>query len=145
MSNLVMWSAIVGFLLPNIVAVVQQPKWSEPLRAGLTAVACLIAGFGTAYFNGQFSVGDVVGSVLVTGVSAISFYKGFWKPTGVASAIENATSSTPPRAEALHPDDGPNMRRDRNQLGAIDPVQALVIAILAIGLILLLLALVDRV
>lgn len=92
MSNLVMWNLIVGFVVPNLIAVVQQPKWNQTARAWFTIVACVIFGAGTAYFNEQFNFGDIVGSILTMGVAAITFYKGFWKPTGVAPAIERATS-----------------------------------------------------
>lgn len=130
MSNLIMWSTVIGFLLPNLVSIVQQPRFTPPIRASITAVACILGGFGTAYFNNQFNFQDIVGSVLLTGVSAITFYKGFWKPTGVAPAIENATSKTPPTVQDLHPSDGPDMRGDANvrrtlrEDGAIDVLQA---------------------
>lgn len=92
MSNLVMWNLIVGFLMPNLIALLQQPWFSRAWRAVLTGVVCVVGGFLTAYFNGQFNFGDVIGSILVTLVAAITFYKGFWKPTKVAPAIENATT-----------------------------------------------------
>lgn len=93
MSNLVMWNLIVGFLVPNLIAIVQQPKWSQRARAWFTAVACIFFGAGTAYFTGQFNLGDIVGSILTMGVAAITFYKGLWKPSGIAPAIENATTT----------------------------------------------------
>lgn len=98
MSNLVMWNLILGFVIPNLVAVLQQPRWSSSRRAVVTLLVCIVGGVGTAYFNGQFNLGDIVGSILVTAVAAITFYKNFWKPTGIAPAIENATSKHPPYA-----------------------------------------------
>ncbi len=92
MSNLVMWTMIVGFVMPPIISVIQQPSFSQPVRAILTAILSVIGGGLTAYFNDQFNTEDVVGSILVTGVAAITFYRGFWKPTGVSPAIENATA-----------------------------------------------------
>lgn len=131
MSNLVMWNLLIGFLMPTVVAAIQQPKFSSPVRAGITFVAALIGGFLTAYFNDQFNFGDVVGSILVTGVSAITFYKGFWKPTGIAPGIENVTSpGSQPPAELLHPDDAPRP----DERGAVDVTQVLIVAILAVVL-----------
>lgn len=95
MSNLVMWNLVVGFLIPNLVAIVQQPKFSQTARAIVTAVICIFFGLGTAYFNAQFNPGDIVGSILIVAVAAITFYKGLWKPSGIAPAIERATSSEP--------------------------------------------------
>lgn len=93
MDELTMWSLIVGFASPLLIAVVQQPKWSNATRAVVTALIAVLLGLGTAYFNDMFSGQDIVGSVLVVLVSAITTYKGLWHPVGLAPAIENATSA----------------------------------------------------
>lgn len=94
MSNLVMWNLVVGFVLPMLIAVLQQPRFSKQSRAIITAVVCALGGAGTAYFNEDFQAGDVVGSILIVAVATITFYKGFFQPTGVSGAIESATSKT---------------------------------------------------
>lgn len=135
MNELMAWNMIIGFLLPNVISVVQQPRFTPPIRACVTAVACIIGGVGTSYFNGEFDATGLVSSMLTIGVAAITFYKGFWKPTGVAPALENATSKTPPTSQQMHPEDGPNLRPDPNaDKGAVDPlyVVALVILILVL-------------
>lgn len=93
MSNLVMWNLVVGFLVPNLIAVIQQPRFTDNTRAVITFVVSILGGLGTAYFTGQWNTQDIVGSCLIVAVAAITFYKGFWKKTGVAPAIERATSS----------------------------------------------------
>jgi hypothetical protein len=100
-----MWNLIVGFVMPILIALLQQPGLKNWIRATITAVVSIVAGFLTAYFNNQLDFQNIVSSVLVVGVAAITFYKGFWKPTGVAPAIENATSKTPPTVQQAHPDD----------------------------------------
>lgn len=97
MGNLAMWNLIVGFLSATFVLpVIQQPHWSEGTRAVVTFVYSIVVGLGTAYFTGAFShltdVSAGVTSVLLTMVAAVASYKGFAKPTGVAPAIEAATS-----------------------------------------------------
>lgn len=92
MSNLVMWTMIVGFAMPPIIAFFQQPSFSPPVRAIITAIFSITGGGVTAYLNDLFNPEDIIGAILVTGVSAITFYRGFWKPTGVAPAVEQATS-----------------------------------------------------
>lgn len=136
MSNLVMWNLIVGFLMPNLVAILQQPKFTSQVRALITAGAAVMGGFGTAYFTGSFNFEDVVGSILITGVAAITFYKGFWKPTGVATSIENATSKTPPTVEQVHPEDAPDRRYDDRGESAL--YVALVVLVVVAILVLLL-------
>lgn len=92
MDHLTMWNLIVGFLLPNVIAVVQRPAFTKQARTAVTALFCAVAGVGTAYFTGEFTFDDVVGSVLIVGVSTITFYKGFWKSAGIAGEIERRTS-----------------------------------------------------
>ena len=87
-----MWSLIVGFLLPPAIAVVQQPRWSEPVRAIVMFVVCLIAAAGTAYFQGDLTGRRWIQAALLIVVATIATFKGLWKPTRVAPEIEAATS-----------------------------------------------------
>jgi hypothetical protein len=98
-SDLAMWNLIVGFISATFVLpVIQQPRWSSATRAGVTFIYSVIVGLGTAFFTGAFDhVHDVragITSVLLTLVAAVASYKGFSQPTGVAPAIEEATSPT---------------------------------------------------
>jgi hypothetical protein len=97
LTDLAMWSLLVGFFLPPAVAIVQQPGWSDRFRAVVTFLICCIAGAGTAYFSDQFDGRPVVSSILLILVTTLGTFRGFWKPTRVAPAIEYATSgaSTP--------------------------------------------------
>jgi hypothetical protein len=104
MGNLAMWNLIVGFLSATFVLpVIQQPTWSSGTRAGVTFVYSIVVGVGTAYFTGAFAhltdVSAGVTSVLLTMVAAVASYKGFAQPTGVAGAIESATSPAPAGGE----------------------------------------------
>lgn len=92
MTNLMMWSLIVGFFMPPVQAVIQQTNWSSQVRAGVNFVACAIAGAGVAFFQGDFTGRRFVESALVVLVTTIAVYKGTWQPTGVAPTIEKATS-----------------------------------------------------
>jgi hypothetical protein len=103
MDDLTMWNLIVGFLSATFVLpVIQQPTWTSGRRAVVTFVYSIVVGLGTAFFTGAFDqLSDVragVTSVLLTMVAAIASYKGFAQPTGVAPAIEGATSPEPPSA-----------------------------------------------
>jgi len=95
MSNLAMWSAVVGFFLPAVIAVIQQPTWSQGVRAAVTFLVSIVAGAGTAYFTGDLNGVDWVSATLIILVSAISVYKGLYQPTGIAPKIETATSKKP--------------------------------------------------
>ncbi len=101
-GDLAMWNLIVGFVSATIVLpVIQQPTWTARTRAAVTFVYSVIAGLGTAYFTGAFDhftdVRAGISSVLFTLVAAIGSYKGFAQPTGLAGAIEAASSPAPAR------------------------------------------------
>lgn len=90
-SNLVMWSGIVGFFLPILIATILRWRWSQQAKAVAAFVVCLIAATGTAYFSGNFEGADVVTAALVVVTITQATYVGVWKPTGVAPAIMDAT------------------------------------------------------
>lgn len=97
MTDLQMWELIVGFLSATLVLpMIQQPQWTTRTRAAVTFVYAVVVGLVTAYLTGAFAgVHDFrtgVSSVLLMLVTAIASYRGFAKPTGLAPAIERATS-----------------------------------------------------
>ena len=92
-SNLIMWGLIVGFVMPPLLAIVQQPGWTPMVRSLVMFVASILAAVGTVYFTeGAFDTANLTTTVLVVMVTAISTYKGLWQPTTIAPKIEGATS-----------------------------------------------------
>jgi hypothetical protein len=87
-----MWSLIVGFALPPVLAILMQSKWPAQFQAIVAFVACALAGAGTAYFQGDLTGRRFVESGLVVLVASIATYHGFWKPTKVAPAVEERTN-----------------------------------------------------
>jgi hypothetical protein len=92
MTDLEMWSLVVGFLSPPAISVVQQPRWSPRTRAVVAFALCSVFGAGTAWFTGELTGRSVVSGSLVVLVAAIAAYKGLWGPVGVTAAVESATS-----------------------------------------------------
>lgn len=95
MTDLQMWSLLVGFVAPLAFAVIQQPRWHPPLRAAMTVLLVLITAAGTAYFTGDLNGRSFISSALLVFVSAITSYQGLWRKTGIAPAIERSTSGEP--------------------------------------------------
>jgi hypothetical protein len=91
-TNLVMWGLVVGFFMPILISVVQQPSWSQSVRSVVMFAASAIAGFGTAWFEGRLNGVDITTAILIVMVTTIATYKGFWQPNGVSPKIEVATS-----------------------------------------------------
>lgn len=102
-ANLELLALLIGAMLPPIVAVIQQPKWSAGARAIVTVLLCLIAGTATAYFEGTnvLRFGPEWGAAcLRVLVAAQATYVAFWKPTGIAPAIERVTAPAEERIAA---------------------------------------------
>lgn len=89
-----MWALVVGFFMPPVQALIQQTGWASQLRAVVNFAACAVAGAGVAYFQGDLTGRRFVEAGLVVLVASIATYKGAWKPTGIAPAIETKTNVT---------------------------------------------------
>lgn len=86
-----MYSLLVGFFLPNVIAIVQQQGWSERVRAIVAFAACSVAGAGVAYFQGDLTGKRVISGILIVAITALTTYRNFWKPTAIAPTIEAKT------------------------------------------------------
>jgi 4-hydroxybenzoate polyprenyltransferase len=86
-----MYSLLVGFFLPPALAIVMQSRWSNALKAVLAFVACVIAGAGVAYFQGDLTGKRFVSAALIVLTTGLATYSQFWKPTTIAPKIERAT------------------------------------------------------
>ena len=91
-SNVVLWTGLVGFLLPPVLAVVLQQGWSSQVKSGVAFLACVVAGFGLAYWQGNLDWADVATAALIVLTVAQSTYHGFWRPSGISGAVEGRTT-----------------------------------------------------
>lgn len=92
MTDFEMYLLLVGFFLPPVLSIIQQSNWSARLRSIVAFAACLLAGAGVAYFQGDLTGKRFVSGALIVMVTALATYRNFWKPTGVAPAIETKTN-----------------------------------------------------
>lgn len=91
-TDLQMWSFLVGFFMPMLVAVFQQPKWKNWVRSLFTVGSCIIAGGVTMFLEHGFHADEhLVTNILQVLVMAQASYLAFWKPTKIADKIESAT------------------------------------------------------
>lgn len=100
LGNLAMWSLVVGFFSPIVISMLQQPGWSNQVRALVAFIFCALVAIPTAYFAGDLEGKDYVASGLLILVTAIASYRDFWKPTAVSPKIEAATSGGKTRPAA---------------------------------------------
>lgn len=91
-SNYLLAAALVGAVIPALIALINQWRWS-PERKGLVALLiCTAAGTLLAYTQALLDPADVLRSILIVFTIAQVLYQTFWKPSGIADAIEAHTS-----------------------------------------------------
>lgn len=92
-TDLAMWTSLVSFLLPVLVAVIQQPRWQPRTRALVAALSSVVAGVGTVYLTdpGALDAGLTTTVVLSMLVASTAVYRAWWKPVGIR-VLESATS-----------------------------------------------------
>lgn len=90
-TNLIMWSALVAQFLPPLIAAIVRQRWPPEVKAFVALLCCLIAALGVAYFQGNLDAENYATSALIVFTLATVMYRQFWKPSGIAPAIEAAT------------------------------------------------------
>lgn len=96
------WAFVVGALMPPLVAVVQQPRWPNWVRFAVSLGSSLIAAvITTGLTHGWHIDPHLVANAFVILTEAQIFYNRFWKPSGIAPAIEAKTSGGEP--DTAHP------------------------------------------
>ena len=88
-----LWAAGLGFVLPPVIAIVNQPRWAGPVKALFMLAVAAVVGLGTAYFNGDFDGKPIVTCMLIAAVVIGTAYHTVWRPSGIAPGIERATST----------------------------------------------------
>lgn len=102
LSNPELWAAALAVVLPLIIAIVSQPRWSGAVKGLFMLLVAAGDGLGTAYFNDSFHGRTVVSCVLLAVIVIGTTYHTLWKPSGIAPGIERATSTGGPR-HAVNP------------------------------------------
>lgn len=92
-ANVVLVGLLVGSVTPLLTSLIQQPKWSKNTRIGVSVVVSVLIGFAIAAADGKLaSAGDVFSIIGAVLVAAEAFYQKLWKASGVAGAVERATT-----------------------------------------------------
>lgn len=93
MTNLAMWNLVSGFISSIfIIPILMQPKMSKQLRSAVTFLYCVLLGLAVTWLAGNFTVRDLVTSMLLTFVSAIGTYEGLSSKLDITKQIEARTS-----------------------------------------------------
>lgn len=90
-GNLMLLSALLGAVLPALIAIVVRRNWSSE-RKGIAALAiCIIAGAALTAAMGRLDPKDIATSVLIVFTIAQILYQTYWRPSGIADTIEYQT------------------------------------------------------
>lgn len=102
LSNTGAWSAAVGVVMPWLIAVVNQPRWSPNVRSTVAIVAAVIGGLLTSLATGAFAHGPltVAGACLTVVIASQAVY-GKLFPASQAKLELLTSPGTPGRHEAL--------------------------------------------
>ena len=98
LSNPELWAAALAVVLPPVIAIVNQPRWSRAVKGLFMLLVATLDGLGTAYFNDQFHGRTIVSCIMLAVIVIGTTYHVLWKPSGIAPGIERATSTSAPRA-----------------------------------------------
>jgi uncharacterized membrane protein len=86
------WAALLGILLPVVVALLQKENWSPTLNAALFGVACVIASaiYGWIKFGSNFTWAHWEATLLAIIVWGLATYHTYWKQGGTQSIVAKA-------------------------------------------------------
>jgi len=83
-----MFQTVVGVVLPTIIAVVVKSHYTSRVKALISVACVIVVSFLHLFFMGEFSFGDLSGSILKIGYISVTMYFGFFKPVGITDWIE---------------------------------------------------------
>lgn len=86
-------SYAAGFVVPVFVAILAKSTAPKALKAVLNAVLAAVAGLIVASLkiNGAVDVYAALASVAEAALASWASYYGFWKPSGIAPSVHEAT------------------------------------------------------
>ncbi len=93
--DLVQTSALVGAVLPLATAVVKQDRLSRRANTIIAVLVALTVAGTVVAIRHEVGVQNLAVSFTALYTTAVAFYHGLWKPTGLAPTVQTRTS--PPR------------------------------------------------
>lgn len=87
-------SGAIGIILPLMLSVIIQPSWRSEVKGLVAFMVCAIAGAVVAWLQGDLGSGvDVATAITTVLVVSQTLYATYWRPSGIAPAIERETSA----------------------------------------------------
>jgi hypothetical protein len=86
------WSAVVGFFLPALVAIVNREEWKPWIKGAVALLASLVVGTVTALLSGGFTGSTWLQAMGVVFAASQAAYHLWWKNTDIAGMIERSVN-----------------------------------------------------
>jgi hypothetical protein len=90
-SPVTLWLLAVAIFSPPVISTIQQARFSPRLQSIIAFVFYIAVAFVTVWLNGVFSTATLFVAIIVVFLVGSASYRNFWKPTGIAPAIEAKT------------------------------------------------------
>lgn len=98
-----MWTILAGFLLPILVAMINQSHWSKILRAIVSFAICIAVAVVDVLIQGNWNGHDLTRTLVLIAFVAYTSYQLFWRPSAIAPTIEANTSTNRPAPVVRNP------------------------------------------
>jgi hypothetical protein len=86
--------AVGGVAMPFLISVINQAGWSPKLKGAIAFALCLSAAALLALLHGTLTWDTWRDSAILTTGAAMVMYHALWRPSGLAPAVEDATTIT---------------------------------------------------
>src|SRR4051794_268870 len=93
--EMVQVSAVAGAALPIVAAIFKQDRLSRRANTIIAAALALGTALVVAWARHEFDPENILPAFTATYTTAVAFYHGLWKPTGVAPTVQRRTSARP--------------------------------------------------
>lgn len=82
------WAALVGFVLPALVAIVNRSEWKPWVKGIVALLASVLVGTITALIAGNFTGSSWIQAIGIVFAASQVAYHTWWKNTDIAGLIE---------------------------------------------------------
>lgn len=84
--------AMGAMVLPPLIAVINQRHWPAQLKGLLALLVCALYALVVLIIRGPVDLRDWRNTLLLVAGAAFAAYRLWWQPSGIAPAIEAATT-----------------------------------------------------
>lgn len=88
--------------MPPIIALLNQRQWAAQVKALVALAACLLMALLIEYLRGPLEISEWRDTALVVAGTAFASYRLWWQPSGIAPAVEDATTLAPESERGQH-------------------------------------------